>query len=90
MSLSLSNDDRCAVDLLLDRDQDGVCYTQASSQNVEARLNKIDHLLHRLDLLPELPNPSSDLVARTMARVDQDAQTRTVPGVPTQPIATVR
>jgi hypothetical protein len=89
MSFSLSNDDRCAVDLLLDRDQDGICYTQASSQNVESRLAAIENLLHKLDSMPH-PDPSSDLVARTLARVDQDAQLRTVPGVPTQPIVTAR
>jgi hypothetical protein len=89
MKFSLSNDDRCAVDLLLDRDQNGVCYTLASSQNVEARLTTIQHLLRQLDNATA-PDAPPDLVAKTLARVDQDAQARTVQGVPTQPIATAR
>ena len=86
----LSNDDSCAVDLLLDRDQNGVCYSTSSSESVIARLSSVETVLKRLDLLPA-GDPSADLFARTIARVDQAAQTRgIVPPPPTQPIITAR
>jgi hypothetical protein len=88
----LSNDDSCAVDLLLDRDQHGVCYSTSSSQSVIQRLSSVEKILKQLDLLPAPHDPSHDLVARTLTRCDQAAAVRGVtPPPPTgQPIITVR
>ena len=85
----LSNDDRCAVDLMLERNgttSDGIgnCFTAAPSDEMQERLNRVEKLLHLLDAhLPVEPAP--DLLARTLARCDQQAQmNRTLP-VPAQP-----
>jgi hypothetical protein len=70
MSASLSNDDRCAVDLLLEHAppaSQGACFSQASSSTMKERLTRIEALLHLLehDVVPE---PGPDLVVRTMSR----------------------
>jgi len=72
MSVSLSNDDRCAVDLLLENAQPpsqgmNSCFTQQPSSTMQERLTRVEALLHLLDhdLAPE---PAPDLVARTMSR----------------------
>jgi hypothetical protein len=85
----LSNDDRCAVDLMLERNgtgSDGIsnCFTAAPSDEMQERLNRVEKILHLLDA-HHPAEPAPDLVARTLARCDQQAQmNRTVP-VPAQP-----
>lgn len=89
MSVKLTNDDRCAVDLLLDRDQSGVCYSSSSSHSVSDRLTHVEKLLHLLDNLPEGEFPA-DLLGKTMSRCDQAADPRNRPSDPTQPAITAR
>ena len=83
MSLSLSNDDRCAVDLLLEHAQPGQgmspCFTQAPSAQLEQRLSQVEKILHLLDL-DTAPEPPVDLVARTMARIDSTAPVQRLDG----------
>lgn len=85
----LSNDDRCAVDLMLERNgtgSDGIgnCFTAAPSDEMQERLNRVEKILHLLDAhLPVEPAP--DLVTRTLARCDQQAQMNRTVQVPAQP-----
>ena len=77
MSASLSNDDRCAVDLLLENAQppsQGIssCFTKAASSAMQARLTRVETLLHLLDN-DVAPEPAQDLAARTIARCTQKA-----------------
>ncbi|HSI35539.1 MAG: hypothetical protein ACAI43_16090 [Phycisphaerae bacterium] len=73
MSAKLTNDDRCVVDLLLDRPtQTGghlptTCFTTAPSAHLEQRLARVEQLLHSLDAFVAA-EPSNDLLARTLAR----------------------
>jgi hypothetical protein len=85
----LSNDDRCAVDLILERSQTGpegitTCYTAAPSDEMQQRLTRVEKILHLLDAHTPI-EPTADLVTRTLARCDQQAQ---VAGTaPVQPIS---
>jgi hypothetical protein len=88
----LSNDDRCAVDLILERDgagSDGInnCFTAAPSAEMQGRLNQVEKILHLLDAHAPA-EPASDLLARTLARCDQQAQVNRAMPVPAQPGAT--
>jgi hypothetical protein len=72
MSASLSNDDRCAVDLLLENAQPGSqgissCFTKTASSTMQERLTRVEALLHLLDA-DVAPEPANDLAARTVAR----------------------
>jgi hypothetical protein len=70
MSVSLSNDDRCAVDLLLEHappSSQGACFSQGPSSTMQERLTRIEALLHLLDL-HVMPEPAPDLAARTTSR----------------------
>ncbi|MDB5319182.1 MAG: hypothetical protein JWN40_813 [Phycisphaerales bacterium] len=72
MSASLSNDDRCAVDLLLENAQppsQGIssCFTKGASSTMQARLTRVESLLRLLDN-DIAPEPASDLAARTVSR----------------------
>jgi len=84
----LSNDDRCAVDLILERKEigsDGIgnCFTAAPSGEMQERLTRVEQILHLLDANTPI-EPAADLVARTLARCEQQAQmNRTMP-VPAQ------
>ena len=88
MSLSLSNDDSCAVDLLLERGHQpngnggGIspCFTTAPSESVLQRLTRVEQLLHLLDY-HTAAEPASDLVARTLARCERTAAIQT-PAIP--------
>jgi len=68
---ALSNEDRCAVDLLLEHAQYGsqgpACFTHADSGQMRERLTRVEALLNSLDSFP-VSDPPSDLVAKTMAR----------------------
>ena len=75
--VGLSNDDRCAVDLMLERNESvtqGInnCFTVAPSANMQQRLTRVEKLLHLLDAHPT-SDPAHDLVARTLARCDERA-----------------
>jgi hypothetical protein len=77
MAKRLGKEDRRAVDLLLER-ADGVSGMPAVEQlfaapvqgNFERRLDAVDKILSLLDLMPS-PEPSADLVSRTMRRVEE-------------------
>ena len=75
MSASLSNDDRCAVDLLLENAQPpsqgmSSCFTKAASSTMQERLTRVEKLLRLLDSdVP--PEPAADLAVRTVARCNQ-------------------
>jgi len=68
---SLSNDDRCAVDLLLENVQPSqgsiTCFTKSASSDMQKRLAKVEEILHLLDE-HVAPDPAKDLAARTVAR----------------------
>jgi hypothetical protein len=83
MNKQLGKEDRRAVDLLLER-ADGVNNMPAVEQlfaapvhgNFERRLDAVEKILNLLDLMPS-PEPSADLVRRTMQRIDDaDAEPR--------------
>ena len=85
----LSNDDSCAVDLILERNgtgSDGInnCFTAAPSVDMQERLTRVEQILHTLDAHPTV-DPSSDLVAKTLARCDQQAEIKRALPVPAQP-----
>ncbi len=72
MTVKLSNDDRCAVDLLLDHAESprpGIssCFSHAPSAAIQQRLVRVEQLLKQLDH-HTAPDPGGDLLARTMAR----------------------
>jgi len=74
MSAKLTNDDRCVVDLLLDRPTTTntgqlptTCFTTAASAHLEQRLARTEQLLHSLDAFVAA-EPPNDLLARTLAR----------------------
>ena len=77
----LRDEDRLAVDLLLDRAVTGSngngnghspsAFTPVSGA-VPEQLGKVQSLLHVLDMLPA-EEPPADLLARTMRRVEEQA-----------------
>ena len=78
MAKRLGKEDRRAVDLLLER-ADGVgSSTPAVEQlfaapvqaNFERRLDAVENILTLLELMPA-PEPSADLVSRTMRRIEE-------------------
>ena len=87
----LSNDDCCAVDLLLERNGEAGpqglnnCFTVAPSSAMQQRLTRVEQLLHVLDAHPTA-EPASDLVARTLARCDQRTAVSPAQTVPAQPV----
>ena len=94
MSVSLSNDDRCAVDLILDRDSAATaglnsCFSMDASNVLRERITRVERLLHLLDNHPA-EDPAADLLARTLARCDQAAQVRTTQPQPSQAAAATR
>jgi hypothetical protein len=88
----LNNDDRCAVDLMLERSGEagpqGInnCFTVAPSSDMQQRLTRVEQLLHVLDAHP-VADPPSDLAARTLARCEQQARVTPAQSVPAQPLA---
>ena len=78
MSNRLGKEDRRAVDLLLER-ADGVgsstpaveaLFASPAQGNFERRLDAVDKILSLLDLMPA-PEPSADLVNRTLRRIEE-------------------
>src|SRR5690348_13873697 len=78
MSAKLSNDDCCAVDLLLEHAQTpGIsqCFTQETSSNVRERLSRVEKLLNMLHhFAPD--EPPADLLHATLSRCDQRGTVR--------------
>jgi|SRR5581483_9069784 len=79
MNKRLSADDRHAVDLLLERPEASsskplleMVFARPAKGQFEARLDAAEKILGLLDNLPE-PEPSHDLVSRTMQRIEQEA-----------------
>jgi len=68
---ALSNEDRCAVDLLLEHaqyaSQGPACFTQADSEEMQQRLTRVEAILNALGTF-EVSDPSPDLTARTLLR----------------------
>jgi hypothetical protein len=88
MNARLTNDDSCAVDLLLERGHQpngngGMtgCFTTAPSADLQQRLTRVEQILHLLNYYT-VPEPASDLVARTLARCDRAAGLQPHPGGP--------
>jgi hypothetical protein len=80
MSVKLNNDDRCAVDLILDRSslspgELNSCFSVGASNVLQERLTRVESLLKVLDHHP-VPEPAADLLAKTIARCDQAADAR--------------
>jgi hypothetical protein len=76
MNAQLMEDDRRAIDLLLDQglspDASGggrAGFAPPSMDSVRVRLRRASELLKMLHYMPSM-EPPSDLVARTMARID--------------------
>ena len=84
MAKRISKEDRRAVDLLLER-ADGTgksapaveqLFAAPVQANFERRLDAVENILSLLDLMP-VPEPSADLVSRTIQRIEEaDARPR--------------
>jgi hypothetical protein len=90
----LSNDDCCAVDLMMERSGNGPqgitnCFTVAPSDEMQQRLTRVEKILHLLDL-HTAADPDQDLVARTLARCDQQARVAASVPTSTQPVIPAR
>jgi hypothetical protein len=92
----LRDEDRLAVDLLLDRAASGsngngnghsTTGFTAVNNAVSEQVGKVQALLHVLDTLPA-DEPPTDLVARTMRRVDAQSAQDPAALRPPQPSAT--
>jgi len=72
MNKRLSDDDRRAVDLLLDRDNLPVnqLFATPVRGNFEHRLDTVEQILALLDQMPA-EEPSFDLAGRTMQRIEE-------------------
>lgn len=66
MSATLHPDDRRAIDLLLDRSQTSIGFSEAPVD--PERLRNAERLLKVLDLMPA-DEPPQDLVSRTLSRL---------------------
>jgi hypothetical protein len=73
---ALSNEDRCAVDLLLEHAQYAslgpACFTQADSGEMQERLTRVEALLNTLGTY-EVSDPAPDLTERTLSRCTDGA-----------------
>jgi len=90
----LSNDDCCAVDLMMERSGTGPqgitnCFTAAPSTEMQERLTRVEKILHLLDLHPAT-EPDQDLLARTLARCDQQARVAASVPATAQPVIPAR
>lgn len=76
--MRLTNDDRCAVDLILERSSESHsqgCFSRAPSATLEERLGRVEKILHILDSLPA-EDPPADLVSRTVDRCEHAVEHR--------------
>ena len=90
----LSNDDCCAVDLMMERSAPGPqgisnCFTAAPSSEMQQRLTQVEKILHLLDSYPAT-DPGQDLLARTLARCDQQARVAASVPASAQPVIPAR
>jgi hypothetical protein len=74
MTKRLGDDDRSAVDVILDQQADdgnpsGAFVGQA---NLAQRVDRVQRLLHLLEQMPSL-EPPADLVTKTLVRIEQEA-----------------
>ncbi len=74
MTKSMSENDRRAIDLLLDRSADanngnGNAYVTHAQTATEPSIQAVQSVLTVLDLMP-VDEPTSDLLTRTLARID--------------------
>lgn len=88
MTKRLSDSDRRAVDLLLDRSAgagngDGSGYVTHAHPTTEPGIQSVQKVLNLLDLLP-IQEPPADLMTRTLARIDARGD---VPAQPMHPAA---
>jgi|HubBroStandDraft_1064217.scaffolds.fasta_scaffold59429_2 hypothetical protein len=70
MSMQLRDDDRRAVDLLLDRPEDNPNDTPAKAPVAATSLQSAEKILNLLQQMPAM-EPPADLAARTLLKVDQ-------------------
>jgi hypothetical protein len=73
MTKRLSEEDRNAVDLLLDRtligaDGNGGSFVSHAAAAPQARIESVERVLRVLEAMPT-PEPSPDLIERTMQRI---------------------
>jgi hypothetical protein len=69
MSRKFSDEDRRAIDLFLDHSTGNHGVTRMAASVSQRRLTAAQRLLKLLDAMPVM-EPSTDLVARTMDRID--------------------
>jgi hypothetical protein len=72
MKIRLGDEDRRAIDLLLDQRTDGVLnevFAVTAQDNLEKRLASVEKVLALLEQMPAA-EPPADLVMRTMNRID--------------------
>jgi hypothetical protein len=91
MSITLSKDDRCAVDLLLEHStspNQGLngCFTQAASSEVRERLVRVEQVLSTLRAYA-VEEPPGDLVDKTIARCEGRATDHSGQNPPVDPLA---
>lgn len=80
MSYELNEEDRQAVDLLLDRTAESRSHDASFAKPAdEGRVAAAASVLRLLDSLPA-QDPSADLVRKTLSRIDQSFNT--TPGAP--------
>lgn len=95
MSIQLSNDDRCAVDLLLEHAQPGEngglspCFTTSPSATMLQRLSRVEELLNVFGAHPA-PEPSADLITRTLERCEDRRRFEAQAGRSDAPVVTAR
>jgi hypothetical protein len=78
MATRLSNDDRRAIDLLLDKATSAQSSFTSATETVDTtRVQAVEKILHLLDGY-EAAEPPADLVARTLKRIESaEAQPQT-------------
>src|SRR4051794_17479165 len=80
-TMNLSNDDRCAVDLILEHPAPGSstsCLANAPTQELRERLSRVENLLNLIGEFKST-DPAEDLAARTVAYCQSGGTTRHIP-----------
>ncbi|HEY8666703.1 MAG TPA: hypothetical protein VIL86_08570 [Tepidisphaeraceae bacterium] len=73
MNKRLNDDDRRAIDLLLDSDSvNGIGFTAAASPDFQLRLQSAGRLLQLLEKMPAV-DPPADLKNKTLRRLEEAA-----------------
>ena len=95
MNRRLREDDRRAVDLLLDNASHagngngnglaaGSAFVIRDNSNIEARLRGVERVLRLLDQMPAV-EPPGDLAQRTLARIEESQVAREPGAIPAPP-----